>query len=247
MDDTPRGAAANYALMSNKDIKDLPIKDYADPDGCILALWVPSSLLQEGLDTMKAWGFEHKQTYIWVKTKKDPFKSVLKDIFKHFKKLKSWSWTISGSLVKDNLDKLSFNNILAFGMGRLFRQTHEIALIGINNKNIYKSLKNKSQRSVSLAPNLKHSAKPEFLQDSLDMMFPNVERKIELFSRRQRKGWYCLGNESPMTKGENIRDSLNKINLANQNDLLSIDKVISCYDENSNKELFEIWNNIQHL
>lgn len=207
MSDVARGAEANYDTMTVKDIKELPIQKFTAPDGAILALWVPSSLLQEGLDTMKDWGFKHKQTYIWVKTKKDPLE-MFGPIYKHFTKLKSWHWTIAGSVVKKCLDKLSLNGVLAFGMGRLFRQTHEICLIGISDNKIYKRLKNKSQRSVSLAPNLRHSSKPENLQDSLDEMFPTGNR-LELFARRHRKGWVCLGNE--ICNGEDIRVSLAKL------------------------------------
>ena len=206
--DVARGAEANYDVMSISDIKQLPIKDFASPDGALLALWVPSSLLQEGLDTMNAWGFKHKQTYIWVKSKKEPFKAALKDVLKHFKKAKSWSWTISGTLLKSNLDNLSLQDSLAFGMGRLFRQSHEICLIGTNSNKIYKELANKSQRSVSFGENLKHSAKPEHLQDSLEIMFPKTN-KLELFARRHRAGWTCLGNE--ICNGEDIRVSLAKL------------------------------------
>jgi N6-adenosine-specific RNA methylase IME4 len=72
MSDVARGAQANYATMTISQIKQLPVKGIVSDDGAVLALWVPSSLLQEGLDTMKAWGFSHKQTYVWVKTKYDP-------------------------------------------------------------------------------------------------------------------------------------------------------------------------------
>jgi len=95
-------------------------------------------------------------------------------------------------------------------LGRLFRQSHEICLIGINNNKIYKKLQNKSQRSVCFAENIKHSAKPEYLQNSLDIMFPDAN-KIEIFARRQRPGWECIGNEAPGTMGEDIRVSLDKI------------------------------------
>lgn len=239
MDDTPRGAGSNYSLMSNKDIKDLPIKDFSDPNGSILALWVPSSLLQEGLYTMKSWGFTHKQTYVWVKVKKnplEPFKSIVKLLNKS-------SLNISSDLVKKCMDNFSISNIMSFGMGRLFRQTHEICLIGTNNNNIYKLLNNRSQRSVCFAENLKHSAKPDFLQNSLDIMFPNNDfNKIELFARRQRSGWLCLGNECPMTKGEDIRISLNKLISISEKDIFAINKIVSYYNESKEKELFEKWN-----
>lgn len=211
MSDTPRGAAANYSLMKNEDIKSLSVKELVDPTGAILALWVPSSLLQEGLDTINAWGFKHKQTYIWVKNKKDPMSLLRTHAMKFIKyALKSKSFSNKDYLdgLISTFDMFNMNNLLAFGMGRLFRQTHEICLIGTNNNGIYKSLKNKSQRSVSFGENLKHSAKPEHLQDSLELMFPS-SNKLELFARRIRPDWTCLGNE--VCNGEDIRVSLSKL------------------------------------
>lgn len=198
-----RGAAANYKTMSIADIKALRVKEIASPDGCLLALWVPSSLLQQGLDIMAAWNFKHKQTYIWTKTKKQTLTSLIKSIKKIIRTIKV------SDLIKSIIKLIKghdLNNELAFEMGHLFRQTHEICLIGINNNGVYKKLLNKSQRSVSLAPNLKHSAKPENLQDSLDVMFSGP--KCEIFARRQRLGWVCLGNQSPATFGQDITDSL---------------------------------------
>jgi N6-adenosine-specific RNA methylase IME4 len=197
--------------MTIGNIKELPVKEISDPTGAILALWVPSSLLQEGLDTMKAWGFKHKQTYIWVKNKKDPISLLRTHAVKFVKlalKLKSFSNKDYLDGLNAAFDMFNMNNLLAFGMGRLFRQTHEICLIGTNNNGIYKLLKNKSQRSISFGENLKHSAKPEHLQDSLEIMFPGT-KMIELFARRSRAGWTCIGNE--VCNGEDIRDSLKKL------------------------------------
>lgn len=221
MDSTPRGAEANYKTMTLEDLKNLPVKELADPDGAILALWVPSSMLQDGLDVMKAWGFNHKQTYVWVKTKKEPvgyikesILSLIKDpIDVYDKKTYVKGLKLIADSCKELGDKLF--NTLGFGMGRLFRNTHEIALIGTNNNGIYKFLQDKSQRTVSFAENLKHSAKPEHLQDSLEIMFPSTPtktiEKIELFARRDRAGWVTLGNQSPSSYGEDIRDSIKKL------------------------------------
>jgi N6-adenosine-specific RNA methylase IME4 len=208
MSDVKRGAQANYGTMSISDIKQLPVKDLCDPSGAVLCLWVPSSLLKEGIEIMEAYGFTLKQTYIWNKTIKDPFK-VFKSIYKHFKKI-GWHWTISGTLVKKCLDNFSLQNILSFGMGRLFRNCHEICLIGTNNNKIYKKLQNRSQRSVSFSPNLGHSTKPEHLQDSLELMFPG-QNYLEIFGRRLRNNWDVIGNESATTMGQDIRVSLNKL------------------------------------
>jgi N6-adenosine-specific RNA methylase IME4 len=212
MSDIARGAAANYSTMTIDNVKTLPIKSLADPEGAILALWTPSSLLQEGLDVMKSWGFHQKQVNVWVKSKKDPFASLCKNILKQAKKSNQLTLKELQSILQDSYQNYDYNSLLSFNMGRLFRQTHELCLIGINNSKIYKHLKNKSQRSVSFGENLKHSAKPEHLQDSLDLMFPDSSiKKIEIFARRQRPNWLCVGNESPMTHGEDIFVSANKL------------------------------------
>lgn len=209
---TKRGAKSNYDTLSLDVIKSLKIKEIADPKGSVLALWVPSSLLNHGLEVMKAWGYDFKQIYVWVKCKKKPIEKLKKKILKELKSSKASK--------KELLEKISqmmdeediLNDSLGFGLGRLFRQTHEIALIGINNTAIYKKLKNKSQRSVSMYMNEKHSKKPEMLQDSLELMFPGsvLEKmnKIEIFARRRREGWETLGNE---IDGLDIRDALQKI------------------------------------
>jgi N6-adenosine-specific RNA methylase IME4 len=206
MDDVKRGAEANYNTMTISQIKALPVNSIADSDGALLALWVPSSILQDGLDVMSAWGFTHKQTYIWVKTKKFPLSSL----WKQFKKIKLSEHSAKSYLKEvSNLVKADdLNGTLAFGLGRLFRQTHEICLIGINNNGIYKKLSNKAQRSVSFGFNLKHSAKPEHLQNSLEIMFPG-SKKLEMFARRHRNDWTCIGNE--VCNGEDITVSLAKL------------------------------------
>ena len=117
-------------------------------------------------------GFRLTQSNIWCKTKKDPLINLKK--------------SIKDAIIKNDLnsiDKLfeefDINDIVSCYMGRLFRQTHEICLLGVKGKHIYKQLKNKSQRSVHFAPNLEHSAKPPILQDRLELMFPDA-KKLEI-------------------------------------------------------------------
>ena len=208
MSDVKRGAQANYDTMTMQQIREMPVAEACDPDGSVLCLWVPGSLLQDGLDTMKAWGFEHKQTYVWVKIKKHRFqrfsKWIKKSILKHKQiAYDKFAYDRAINAILDTLPNIDLGEELAFFMGRLFRQTHEICLIGTRGK-ILKQLANKSQRSVSFAENLKHSAKPDDLQESLETMFPKA-RKLELFARRLRPGWTCLGNE---IDGKDIYDAL---------------------------------------
>ncbi len=59
-----------YPTMCLDEIKSLPISDISD-DKAHLYLWVPNALLPEGLEVMKAWGFEYKSNIVWEKVRKD--------------------------------------------------------------------------------------------------------------------------------------------------------------------------------
>ena len=61
------GALKHYSLMELEDIKNMPVADLCE-ENAHLWLWVPNGLLQDGLDVMKAWGFEFKTTFVWVKS-----------------------------------------------------------------------------------------------------------------------------------------------------------------------------------
>ena len=61
---------SRYATMKLDEIKQLPVSEVAD-EKSHLYLWVPNALLPEGLEVMKAWGFEYKTNLIWEKVRKD--------------------------------------------------------------------------------------------------------------------------------------------------------------------------------
>ena len=59
-----------YETMSLDGIKALPVSSFA-AEKSHLYLWVPNALLPEGLEVMKAWGFEYKTNIIWEKVRRD--------------------------------------------------------------------------------------------------------------------------------------------------------------------------------
>lgn len=62
-----RSAESHYPTMKLEDIKALPVADLANRD-CALFLWVTLPCLLEGIEVLKAWGFEYKTTaFVWVK------------------------------------------------------------------------------------------------------------------------------------------------------------------------------------
>ena len=66
-----RGADNHYSLMKTNAICDLHWNlDKIIDDNAHLYLWVTNNFLQDGLDVMKAWGFDYKTMITW---KKDRF------------------------------------------------------------------------------------------------------------------------------------------------------------------------------
>jgi N6-adenosine-specific RNA methylase IME4 len=69
-----------------------------------------------------------------------------------------------------------------------------------------KPVSEKLVQSVVLHPKMRHSQKPEQFQDLIERMYPPDNNKyLEVFARRNRKNWKCIGIE---LDGKDIRESL---------------------------------------
>ena len=67
-----RGSESNYAVLSIAELLALgPLVSSVCEDDAVLALWFVSAQVGTALQVMTAWGFEQKQLWTWVKTKKD--------------------------------------------------------------------------------------------------------------------------------------------------------------------------------
>ena len=60
----------HYDTLDFEALKNMKIKDISDKN-CHLYLWVTNPFLKEGLELLKEWGFEYKQTITWIKTYKN--------------------------------------------------------------------------------------------------------------------------------------------------------------------------------
>jgi len=205
MSQTKRSSASQYDVLDTQAIIDLQVNKLAHQTS-VLNLWVVGSMLEEGMDTMKSWGYKQKQSWVWVKTKKDSLAPLQSQVLKVIRKESPKDYK---ELITKAFDEFVMDEVLNFYMGHLFRQTHELVLMGTRGK-YTKLLKNRAQRSVHLSQIGEHSEKPSALQDRLDIMFPNVH-KLEMFARRDRPGWTCIGNECPSTMNEDIRDSIERL------------------------------------
>jgi len=65
-----RSAESHYHTMRKEDIFNLPMLDITDKD-CVLFLWVTCPCLEQGLETIRHWGFTYKTVaFTWVKRNK---------------------------------------------------------------------------------------------------------------------------------------------------------------------------------
>jgi len=61
---------SRYSTLTLEEIKSIPVSVVAKEESH-LYLWVPNALLYDGLEVMKAWGFEYKTNIVWHKIRKD--------------------------------------------------------------------------------------------------------------------------------------------------------------------------------
>ena len=61
---------SRYGTMDLEQIRALPVSEYLS-EPAHLYLWVPNALMPEGLDVLRAWGFDYKSNIIWHKIRKD--------------------------------------------------------------------------------------------------------------------------------------------------------------------------------
>lgn len=78
------------------------------------------------------------------------------------------------------------------GMGDLIRMQCEFCLVGMRGKPIFRD--NHSIRDIIEEPRREHSRKPEAFYNLVDTLC--VGRKLDYFSREQREGWWCYGNDA---------------------------------------------------
>ena len=61
-----RSPEAHYDCMSAAEIESLPVGDWA-ARAAVLYLWCTVPHLAQGLDVVRAWGFDYKSSFVWVK------------------------------------------------------------------------------------------------------------------------------------------------------------------------------------
>lgn len=166
-----RGAAENhYSTLSLPGIKALPVQNISNLD-CSLFLWVTSPFLQEGLEVIKAWGFQYITiAFTWIKLNKSAVFIPAEGP--------------PGYIVDRESD-------LFKGLGlACTRANSELCLYARRGK---PKRMDASVGQVLLTGRSKHSAKPTEAYNRIEKLFDGP--KIELFARNEWPGWDAWGDQ----------------------------------------------------
>jgi N6-adenosine-specific RNA methylase IME4 len=134
-------------------------------DNAILFLWRVSSQVEEAYRVVRAWGFVPKSEIVW--------------------------------------EKLTRKGKPHFGMGRYVRGSHESCIVATRGrlKVLSRSIRSRFSAPVGTRPRsaerragVQHSEKPEFFYREIVEKL-SAGPYCELFARKQRDGWTCLGNQ----------------------------------------------------
>jgi N6-adenosine-specific RNA methylase IME4 len=172
-------AASHYELMTWQDIHALG--DYIDrvaDEDCALFLWACNPHIPEYIKLLESWRFVFK-TVAFVWVKLNP-KNLMP-----FSGLGYWTRSNSESLWLATRGSPT----------RLARDVKQV-----------QELLEHTEMTTFREKRGRHSEKPERFQDEIERLINGPY--LELFARRKRPGWTCIGNE---VDGRDIRDALNEI------------------------------------
>lgn len=110
--------------------------------------------------------------------------------------MKAWGFTVKGEVV---WLKKTVTGKRWFGMGRILRAEHELCHVAVRGR---PPVLNRSMRSTFItemdfdglsAVNHRHSQKPDEFYEIVEELFGGP--RVEMFARKHRPGWTCLGLE----------------------------------------------------
>ncbi len=164
-----RGAEKHYDVMTAADICALELPLIALD--AHLFLWRVSSMPQEALDVIRAWGFVVKSELVWLKRTKNGKRHF--GMGRHVR-------------LEHEICHIATRGRGAGIVNRSQRSTFATSLF----------LDDDGAGSFEACV-AEHSKKPQEFFDIVDGLFAPETRKLELFARETRPGWATIGNEIP--------------------------------------------------
>lgn len=176
-----RGANKHYETMPTDAICKLRIPP-TEPNA-LLFLWRLSNMPEDALEVCSAWGFKPKSEIVWNKlTKGADTRSLNHDV------------TIPKGTTRADVVRMVHRTLAPrhMGMGRYVRNAHETCIIATRGAGASLILDH-GVRSNFDSPVGEHSEKPDDFYSIVEAL--SAGPYVELFARRERKGWATIGNE----------------------------------------------------
>lgn len=130
---------------------------------------------------IKEWGAPDSHLYLWTTNPKLPFA---------FRVMEEWGYIYKTTLTWVKTTKSG--NVNQGGLGWFYRGATEHVLFGVRG---HKPIHAPDRRAnVIQAQRGRHSEKPSEFYEQLDLLYPG-ERKLDVFARQERPGWYVYGDE----------------------------------------------------
>jgi N6-adenosine-specific RNA methylase IME4 len=165
-----RGAAAKYKCMPTKAICNMALPPLAK--NAWVFLWRLANMQDDAFEVAQAWDLTIKTELVW--------------------------------------QKLTKNGLNHFGMGYYLRASHETCLVCTRGRvrPVVKNIRSTFSAKMPVEPTGRltkkgrplmryiHSAKPDEFYDLVEELTGPGLQRVEMFSRRYRDGWKCMGNEA---------------------------------------------------
>lgn len=172
-----RNPNQHYRVMSIEDLAAMPVADLAAAD-CALFLWVIDPMLPQGLELMRAWGFDYSTVaFTWVKTRK------------------SGAWHMGmGYWTRSNPEMcLLGTRGSPKRLGRGVRQVVAADIADVDECQPLRPCVDCETRQLCTAQLTEHSRKPNDIRKRIVELVPGPY--AELFARERAPGWDGWGNE----------------------------------------------------
>ena len=166
-----RSASKHYGTMTLEQMKATPVLDLASPLGCLLAMWVTDTHIDQSFELIRWWGFDFKTVgFVWIKTNPLDEARIAE---------------IEAAMQAQDLD-LIVKLLTYLGMGHYTRANPEICIFATHGAPS-RLEGGGGVRQVIFAERREHSRKPDGV------------RGVELFSRLgDQDGWDAAGLEAGM-------------------------------------------------
>jgi N6-adenosine-specific RNA methylase IME4 len=191
-----RSASQHYTTDRLGEITSLPVRDLAAPDATLI-MWMVDWCPKLAFEVIEAWGFAHKTTAF------------------------TWAKLTEGHDGSPRFDDVISDRDFHFGQGYWTRANPEDAWLATRGS---PKRMNADVRQLIIHPVMEHSRKPDCVHDRVERLLEGPY--LELYARRERRGWLTWGNEIEFKPPESVNPETGEITESRMKSPFSIGDIV---------------------